>query len=607
MLFNVKRVPAQPFVNYRAALFLLICAFLLQTPFAATHLDVARDMFVATRLLHGVEYPWSGPILAGTIHLGPVWYWLLALFLGATGSWLGTLFLLALLGATQFPLAYLLGKELQSRRAGMLWATGLIVPSWSTFEQLLPLHYELTSSLALAFLLCALRYWRLPRRRYLIGIAVFFVLAVHAHPTCVSLIWIGVPLIIWACYTRRCSSVDLIFAALVGVLPLLPYIAWDSQQGFADFRAGMNFLSGGEKTGSLSRMLPLFWASAIGGTRYWFSAMLGLPSQVAIMLTIAIGSSGILGMSGLAISFYKGNQRSLIVAMLSIAFAVLFTTSLIRDASPFYMSTLLHVVLVGIVAIGLDQITESLFSRAARTLIVAMSVLAFSACTICFARFQINGNWPFNFFPLYDVAAAAGPTAPFLLMPAYTMAESGQFLCSQVAPSVHGALARHLLYDYAIEMQLICGRNDAEIGGSEPGRHHWVGLPRAILSNLHVTPTRYIGPMGLMPAKPISDELAIAEPSMPLYPNYLPKIKAESEKRYRVLLGQHEHIAVSNMAFFAPDPQVIVTINDRNLEPETSDMVSRIYFCAECTNPGGTEATLSVTSSDQSDVDIVVF
>jgi hypothetical protein len=597
----------RPFVSYRAALFLLICAYLLQTPLAATHLDVARDMFVATRLLHGAEYPWSGPILAGTIHLGPVWYWLLALLLGAAGSWLGTLFLLAILCATQFPLAYLLGKELQSRRAGMLWATGLILPSWSTFEQLLPLHYELTSALTLAFLLCALRYWRQPRRRYLAGIAIFFVLAVHAHPACISLIWIAAPLLVWACYTRRCSPTDLMLAVLIGCLPLLPYVMWDARQDFADFRAGMNYLNSGEKTGSLSTALPLFWASAIGGTRYWLSALLGLPAPVTAIFTAAIGSCGLLGLSGLGTSFYNGRQRALIVVILSVALAILFTTSLIRAAAPFYMSTQLHLVLAGIVAIGLDQIGESLFSRAARTLIVAVSVLASSACTICFAQFQISGNWPFNFLPLYNVTAAAGPTTPFLLMPAYAMAESGQFLCSEGAPAAHGALARHLLYDYAIEMQLTCGRNDAEIGGNEPGRHHWVGLPRAILSDLHVTPTRYIGPMGVMPAKPISDEPAIAEPSTPLYPNYLPKIKAESEKRYRILLGQSEHIAVSNMVFFVPDPQVTVTINDRNLEPQTSDMVSRIYSCAGCTNPGGTEATLSVKSSDQSDVDIVVF
>ena len=48
------------------------------------------------------------------------------------------------------------------------------------------------------------------------------------------------------------------------------------------------------------------------------------------------------------------------------------------------------------------------------------------------------------------------------------MARSGRFLCGDAAPAVHGALARHLLYDYAIEMRLGCGRSDVAIGGVDP-------------------------------------------------------------------------------------------------------------------------------------------
>ena len=44
---------------------------LLRVPYAAAHMDLARDMFVAWRLLHGQAFPLEGPILAGTIHLGP--------------------------------------------------------------------------------------------------------------------------------------------------------------------------------------------------------------------------------------------------------------------------------------------------------------------------------------------------------------------------------------------------------------------------------------------------------------------------------------------------------------------------------------------------------
>jgi len=52
------------------ALVALIALLLLRIPYAASHMDLARDMFVAWRFLHGEAVPMEGPILAGTVHLG---------------------------------------------------------------------------------------------------------------------------------------------------------------------------------------------------------------------------------------------------------------------------------------------------------------------------------------------------------------------------------------------------------------------------------------------------------------------------------------------------------------------------------------------------------
>src|SRR5437899_5018324 len=98
-----------------------LCALLmLRVPYAAAHMDLARDMFVAWQLLHGAAVPIEGPVLNGMIHLGPVWYYLLALLQWLGRSWFGTLALLGLLASLQIPLAYLPGKELHSRLAGLV-------------------------------------------------------------------------------------------------------------------------------------------------------------------------------------------------------------------------------------------------------------------------------------------------------------------------------------------------------------------------------------------------------------------------------------------------------------------------------------------------------
>ena len=199
------------------------------------------------------------PVLAGAIHLGPVWYWLLTALLAIGRSWSGTMLLLGLLAGAQFPLAYLTGKELHSRRAGALWALGLLVPAWSAFEWALPLHYLLSSTCVLAFALCAARYWRRPRRRYLVGVALFFVLALHAHPANAGLAFVGLALLVWALRNRHCGWRDCALAAAVGLLPLLPYFAWDAAHGFADLASALRFV-GGEHTGHLRAVWPLLSA-----------------------------------------------------------------------------------------------------------------------------------------------------------------------------------------------------------------------------------------------------------------------------------------------------------------------------------------------------------
>lgn len=591
----------------RMVLLALACAYVALAPFAATHLDLARDMFVAERMLRGEEFPSRGPILAAAVHLGPVWYWLLALLLEIGRSWLGAVIALALVGAAQFPLAYLLGKEQQSRRAGLLWAAGLLLPSWSTFESLLPLHYQLTAALVLGFALCACRYWRLPRRRYLVGATLLLCLAVHAHPSNIGLAWIWIALLARGLATRRLELADLLLALFISALPLVPYAIWNAQHGFADFRDSLSYLGGGS-TGALSRAVPVLWAAALGGARYWFATMLALPAWTVSAVCFVIAGLGLLGVCALAAGARQIPGRRALLFVAYAAAAILLTTALIRNESPFYMTTALHVILVGAVALGLDRSGASAPAAAARALFTAVSLLAFGAAGIGFARLQINGSWPFSFFPLYDVTAASVPEQPLSLMPAYAMAASGRFLCAQTAPVVHGALARHLLYDYAIEMRLRCGRSDVGIGGNEAGRAHWLGLSRAMLSELGAQPTAYIGPLGLLPADPVSHAPAISEPATPIYPSYSPAAQERARHaEYQIALSANERIAIANVAFFTADPQVTVTIGGHAIEARATDAVTRVYACAGCSETGKTPVSIDVESADLPDVDIVVF
>jgi hypothetical protein len=588
------------------ALAAIVLVSAVRLPYAAVHMDLARDVFIAWRSLHGEALPMNGPVLAGAIHLGPVWYWLLTGLLAIARGWSGTMLLLGLIAGAQFPLAYLVGKELYSRRAGLLWAVGLLVPCWGTFEWLLPLHYLLSSACVLAFALCALRYWRRPRRRYLAGVALAFVLAVHAHPANAGLAFVGLALLGWAIRNRHCSVADLAVAALVALLPLLPYFAWDGANGFADIRSGLRFI-GGEHTGHFGAAWPLLVATAIGGTSYWFSVMLGWPAWAASSAVAVIGLASLAGLAGAIAAAIAPATRAAALALFGATAAILVTIALLRDMTPYYMTTPLHVALTGIVAFGLATLGFGVLATAAQAGNAAVAAIAFALVTSAGIHWQKHGDLPFNFIPLFVVAEAPQPTAPLLLMPAYGVAASGAFLCAQPAPSAHGVLAQYLLHGYAIDMRLACGRGDAKLGGDDAARSHWLGLSRAMLKQIGVAAQRRLGSIGIVAAHPRTPGPAIDPPALPVYPAYMPSFSAApQERRLRIDCGADRHVAVSNIAFgFAPNPQVAVTQDARPLAALAQDSVSSVYACGD----GGAGATVDIvfSSLDANDVDVVTF
>src|SRR5258705_8993078 len=104
--------------------------------------DTARDIFMAYRIRHGLEYPLEGPVLGipHAIHFGPVWFYLLALPLWIRDSWLSLVLFEGFLCGLKFPLAYHCGRKLLGREFGLLWAAALLLPGWSSMEPLVPFN-----------------------------------------------------------------------------------------------------------------------------------------------------------------------------------------------------------------------------------------------------------------------------------------------------------------------------------------------------------------------------------------------------------------------------------------------------------------------------------
>lgn len=608
-----------------ALLAVLMLLALARVPYAATHLDLARDVFVAWRFLHGEEVPLAGPVLAATIHLGPAWYWLLAGLLALVRSWLGVLLLLGLLSALQYPLAYLAGKELHSRGAGLLWAALLALPAWSSFEWLLPQHYVLTAPLLLATIVCLLRYARMPRTKYLAGMALGLVLAVHAHPSSIGFVWPVLGVLVAAALRRELRLKSLLVAAALALLPLLPYLLWSWHNDFADLRAGSAYLSDGQSTGRLASLPGVLYQAVLGGAQYWLQHMLDLPRA---LLPITLALLAVLPL-GAAAGLWRLRRRpggaALALQVLAAIAAIALTTALIRAQTTYYMTTPLRIAALGGIALGLaalgglrwraaavpgdwhaaDMTSLGGWRSAAAAALVAL-VLAFNLAGLLAANAHLRrGDWPFDFAALFDITGPGAAAQRLPLLPARAMQASGEFLCSQAAPSVHGAYARHLLHDYAIEMRLACGRSDAIAGGADPARQHWLGLARALTARAGLQAGRSLGPLQLFPVRRVVSGDGFAMPQTPVYPIHLPLANPAETRRFSLQLQPGERIAVSESAFFIAAAEVVFAGDGPPPRLLASDAVSRIYACAECTAPVATE--LLVTTANFSDTDIVVF
>src|SRR5690625_7716082 len=114
------------------------------------------------------------------MHLGPAWYWLLALlqFLGLEVA--GSAAAVAGLAGLQFWLVWRAGCEWHGPNTGLLAAVLLAVPSWSLYQFVLMTHPVLLGTCLAATLLAGIRFAKTGRGSQLVLTALFCSLAVHA-------------------------------------------------------------------------------------------------------------------------------------------------------------------------------------------------------------------------------------------------------------------------------------------------------------------------------------------------------------------------------------------------------------------------------------------
>lgn len=317
--------------------------------------DFARDLYAALRIVQGRAFPLEGPLIAYTAHLGPVWYYALAIPMALGRSVASVVAAIAVVAALRFPLAYALGRDAFDRRTGLAFAILLALPGVGSMPSLWIAHPSVAPTLVLA-VSCAL--WRAHARSspgWLAVAGAAFGLALHAHPTTLPL---AVPLA-WVAFgqMRRIGAPGVVGTAAAIALaaaPFLPLLAgWREHVG--DTLALSARISGDAAAfgpGALAAVADnLAWRvpDIVVGT--WVAAD-GRPMLVWRVYLAALYAAAAAGAVLTFVRGETGERRALVVVAASFVAWLVFVTA-IRDVTRFYMLYGILPLLALFVALGL--------------------------------------------------------------------------------------------------------------------------------------------------------------------------------------------------------------------------------------------------------------
>src|SRR5690625_7811743 len=172
-------------------------------------------------MVAGRAWPLKGPELAGSLYLGPAWYWFLA-FMQIVGlEVVGSVAAVAALASAQFWLVWRAGCEWHGQTTGLLAAAFLLVPSWPLYQLVLISHPVLVGICLAGAYFAGVRFAKTGRGVHLILMSMFVALALHAHPASMVLAFMPLGLAVagWQRGGVRWGTLGL--AAAVALLPFV--------------------------------------------------------------------------------------------------------------------------------------------------------------------------------------------------------------------------------------------------------------------------------------------------------------------------------------------------------------------------------------------------
>jgi hypothetical protein len=565
----------------RALVAALFLAYVAGFAWSLSIPDTSRDAFIAYGIRHGLSYPVEGPFLGipSAVHLGPLWYYLVAIPLWVSDTWLAFALFQGVLCGLKFVLAWHCGRKLVSERFGLLWAAALALPGWTTMEVLIPFNASVAETASLLILAAYLHCRDHPDSRgaiFMLGLAIGA--ALHAHPTTAPFAVMGLFAVhrSWKMGVRPISQ---FFVLVAGALVLFaPYVASQAINGWPDWSSARGYVASQLSISQLLLVPQLLFAQLYSGPRFVVEDFAGWPHGLAAALGAVCVALTVIACVATLLRSERTDIR-ILAAFAGVTLALVPWLLLLRPTTPFYFLNVLAPATAGVVAMGAETIAKWVprfrFDVASAGSLIVLQVIVL----VGIARNVEQGGSGTSAQAL-DVKDFRG-TQSFadIWFPAAGRRVLGNILCRSRPVTLHGALA--FVEDRSVGMDgwFECASSEFVALGGSAGSRHLVGLTHREWRMLDIEPPCAAGSLGIVSTSgPFWPEggVPIAEGS-----RYFPRVVATGsgkEITARLATSGAGFIVVSNILYgYERLDAISVFHGDKEVKPIFADAISRAY------------------------------
>lgn len=419
----------------------------------ASH-DFIRDLLAAGDIARGEAWPLRGPVINSMVHVGPLWFYVLALPLALGGGLLAATVWAGALATLKVVAAWRLGTAIDGPRLGLLAGAFALLPGWTLIHQLQFTQTLLLELFVYATLLPLLRLWRGGTGRGWAMAGLWLGLAVQAHPAALFLLAPMALVGFRRLRQMRSEGGWIALGALLSIAPMLPMLWAEWVEGFPAAARLSAFAATPEAAtrpwAAFGVLEGLTWQSARVVVDLATPLALGAPAGV---LFATIGGCAALGLVGLA---RDPGRLSRVAAAVGLALLAAQWVSLLRPTSTYYLALAAwpFVVLSLALLVQGDGTARDGGWRASIAVTAALT-LSLLGSAIVVAQGQA-GRIVLPLAGMLDVVRGPAGAAPVATMPAWATEALARQTCEAHTLVLRGELAAFLDFYQGIPWRWDC-------------------------------------------------------------------------------------------------------------------------------------------------------